>query len=248
VAVFSAFGIFLLAFPHAIAFALEEGNVGVVGESVEKSGNAGSVWKNGVPVLEGKIGGEDDGTPMLVTLIDDMVEEVGGVLVIGEISELIDGKELWAKVLSKTAPTELRGITVEIVEKFGDGLDEYGVAFEQSLVSDVFEEHGFAESVGAEDEEVSALSDELETECGLDESAVDFLGPVPIEVSDGLEPADLGALESAFEASAGFVVGLDACEKLELLQGGEPVLGGASEEVVEIIGESPESESEKLPV
>ena len=115
-------------------------------------------------------------------------------------------------------------------------------------MSDVFEEHGFAESVGAEDEEVSALSDELETECGLDESAVDFLGPVPIKIGEGLEPADLGALEPAFEASAGFVVGLDAGEKLELLQGGESVLGGASEEVVEIIGESPESESEKLAV
>jgi hypothetical protein len=114
--VFSAFGIFLLAFPDAIAFALEEGNVGVVSEAVEKSGNAGSVWENGIPVLEGKIGGEDDGTPMLVTLIDDVVEEVGGVFVIGEITELIDGQKFWAKVLSKTSPTELGGITVEIVE------------------------------------------------------------------------------------------------------------------------------------
>lgn len=115
-------------------------------------------------------------------------------------------------------------------------------------MSDAFEEHGFAKSVGAEDEEVSALSDELETECGFDESAVDFLGPVPIEVCDGLEPADLGALEPAFKASAGFIFGLDAGEKLELLQGGEAVFGGASKEVVEIVGESPESESEKLPV
>ena len=220
----------------------------MVGESVEKSGDAGSVWENGVPVLEGEIGGEDDGTPMLVTLIDDVVEEIGGVLVIGEISELIDGKKFWAKVLSKTSPTELRGITVEIVEKFGDGLDEYGVAFEQSLVSDVFEEHGFAESVGAEDEEVSAVSDELKAQGGLNESAVDFLGPVPIEVGEGLEPANLGALEPAFEASAGFIVGLDAGEKLELLYGGESVLGDSSEEVVEVVSESPEAEGEKLPV
>ena len=113
---FSTFGIFLFAIPDAIAFSLEEGDIGVVGESVEEGCDTSGVGEDGVPVLEGEIGGEDDGASVLVALVDDVVEEVGGVLVVGEVSELVDGEELWPKVLSKSTSSELGRVAVEIVE------------------------------------------------------------------------------------------------------------------------------------
>lgn len=116
VAVFSSLVIFLLAFADAIAFSLDEGDVGVMGEPVKKGGDAGGVGKDGVPVLEGEIGGENDRAAGVVTGIDDVVEEVGGVLVVGEISELVNGEKPGAEVLLKSPAAKLGRITIEIVE------------------------------------------------------------------------------------------------------------------------------------
>ena len=91
--------IFLLAFSDAITLALEEGDVGMVGEPVQQCGNASSVRKDGVPIFEGEIGSQHDGASSFVARIDDVVEEVGGVVVVGEIAKLVDAKQLWSKVL-----------------------------------------------------------------------------------------------------------------------------------------------------
>jgi hypothetical protein len=51
-------------------------------EPVHKSDNTGSVRKDLVPVLEGPIGSHNDGTVFIAT-VDDLIEEVCGVVVIG---------------------------------------------------------------------------------------------------------------------------------------------------------------------
>ena len=53
---FAASGRLLLAFAAAIAFALDDGDVGVVGETIEETDDAGGVGKHDVPVFEGAVG------------------------------------------------------------------------------------------------------------------------------------------------------------------------------------------------
>jgi hypothetical protein len=77
-------GGFALALPHAIGIAFEQGDVGVMGEAVEESGDAGGVGEDGVPFLKAFIGSQDDGIAF-VTVVDDFEQQVGGVGIVGEI-------------------------------------------------------------------------------------------------------------------------------------------------------------------
>ena len=70
--------IFLLAFSDAVTLTLENGDIGMVGEPVQQGCDASGIRKNSVPVLEGEIGSQDDGTSRVVARIDDVEEEVGG--------------------------------------------------------------------------------------------------------------------------------------------------------------------------
>ena len=137
-------------------------------------------------------------------------------------------------------------VGVELIEHIGSGANEHGVSFEHGLVSDVFENHGFAKSIGAEHDEVSPLTEEVECHGGFDGAAVDFLGPVPIEVDDGFEAADLGMFEPAYETTSPFVFDFDAGELFEHLNGGKLFLGGAGEKVIDVVSDVFEPEGREL--
>lgn len=59
--------------PAAIAVALDEGDIGMVSEPVDEGDDAGGVGKDGVPILEGEVGGDDQGPSFLVSGVDDLV-------------------------------------------------------------------------------------------------------------------------------------------------------------------------------
>ena len=69
---------------------MQHGNIGMVCESVEQSGDARSVWKDGVPVLKRQVRSQNDGAPGLITRVDDVVEKVSGVVIVGEVAKLVD--------------------------------------------------------------------------------------------------------------------------------------------------------------
>ena len=50
--------------------------------------------------------------------------------------------------------------------------------------------HCFAQTVGAHQDEVAGFGDEVQCESPFDRGAIDFLGPVPIEVGHGFEALD----------------------------------------------------------
>jgi hypothetical protein len=86
---FSAGGGFQLAFAHAVALTLDQGDIGVVGEAVQQSGDDGGVGEDGIPVFEGTVGGDQQGAAF-VAGVDDFVEQVGGLGVIGKISDFVE--------------------------------------------------------------------------------------------------------------------------------------------------------------
>ena len=58
----------------------------VLDEAVDEGDDAGGAWEDGVPLLEYEVGG-DDGSALLVAATDDVVEQVGGARVAGQISQ-----------------------------------------------------------------------------------------------------------------------------------------------------------------
>ena len=69
-------------------------------------------------------------------------------------------------------------------------------------------EMGFAEADAAQEDDVGFFLDELEAEEVLDLEAVDFLGPVPAELFEGLDDGEAGGfdapLDGALAAQGGF--------------------------------------------
>ena len=82
---------FHFALPHSVALAFDEGDVGVMGESIEQGRDGSRIGKDGVPVLERLVGCNQKRTA-LVAAIDDFIEEVGGGRVIGQVADFIDGE------------------------------------------------------------------------------------------------------------------------------------------------------------
>ena len=78
-----------LGLAPAIAPALEDEDLDVVGESVDEGDGARGIGEDGVPVLEGQVGSDEQGA-VLVAAADELEEEVGGASVVGEVSELVD--------------------------------------------------------------------------------------------------------------------------------------------------------------
>jgi len=73
----------------SIAVALDVDDVAVMGDPIDESDDAGGVGENGRPFLEGEIGGDDDRAALVVARVDHAVEQIGGVVVIGQIRELV---------------------------------------------------------------------------------------------------------------------------------------------------------------
>ena len=67
----------------------EKSDVGVMGETIQQGGDGSSIGEDSVPFFEGFVGGNHDGTT-LVTAADKFVEEVGSIVVIGEVGEFVD--------------------------------------------------------------------------------------------------------------------------------------------------------------
>ena len=58
-------------------------------KTVDESDDAGGAWKDGVPLLEREIGG-DDGGLVFMPSTNDVVKQVGGAVITGEVPELIE--------------------------------------------------------------------------------------------------------------------------------------------------------------
>jgi len=103
----------------------------------------------------------------------------------------------------------------ELVEHVRGGGEPCGEAVEHAMVEEVLHEHGFADAVRSDEDDVGGVVDEGEREQLLDEGAVDALRPGPVEVGDGLEGADTGVGQAPFEGAALAFTVLDGDDALD---------------------------------
>ena len=84
-----------LGLSSAEAMALEEENLGVVGQAVDQRDGAGGVGEDSVPSFEGQVGGDQQGA-VLVATADELEDQVGGASVVAEVAHLRRRPGSWA--------------------------------------------------------------------------------------------------------------------------------------------------------
>ena len=186
----------------AIAAAFNDEDLDVVGQAVDQGDGAGGVGEDGVPVLERQIGG-DEQRAMLVAAADELEEKVGGAGVVGEVAQFVDHDQRRPGVVAEASFEGAGGLlSVEVEQEVGGGGEEGGVSGEDGLVGDVLGEHGLAESLGSDEDDVLAAGEEVEGEDAFEGRSVEGGRPVPVPVGEGLEATQSGAGESALDAAA----------------------------------------------
>lgn len=66
---------------------------GSVGRSGDEGGDAGGAREDGGPLLECEVG-RDDGRPQLMAAADQVVEEIGGARVGGQVAEFVEHEQV----------------------------------------------------------------------------------------------------------------------------------------------------------
>ena len=161
---------FGLSFPVAVAF--NHDNLGVVGEAIDQRDRAGGVGKDGVPVLERQVRRHEQGA-VFIAAADDLEEEVGGVGIVGEVANLVDGEEGGPRAVAEAPLKGAGGLLAIEIEQQVRGRDEArAVAGQDDLMDDVLGEHRFAEALGADQEDILGAGKEVEGEDAVEGGAV----------------------------------------------------------------------------
>jgi len=99
-------------------------------------------WRHGAPLLscharpsgfpefqslEGTIGSDYQGAAFIAA-VDDFVEQVGGVGVIGQVADLVQAKQGGTGIEVELLAQALRGIVVEVGQQARSGAEQHGVS------------------------------------------------------------------------------------------------------------------------
>ena len=156
-------------------------------ESIDERYDASCAWKDLLPLSERFVGG-NYGALFFVTTSLAFEEQVRVAIGVREVSDFIDDEHVWRAILTQPpsycgTAFACRQITQELS---GDGA-EHGMAGDQRLMRDVLCQHRFADTVGADEDDVSRLLNELERQDRFDGSTIASRWPVPIELVEGLD-------------------------------------------------------------
>lgn len=122
-------------------------------EAVEERRDAGGVGEDGIPFLEGLMGGQDDGVAF-IAVVDDLEEQVGGVSVVGEVADFVEDEQGGASLEAELAAASGGGIEVEFGDQVRDGAEQDGVAGQDGGMGNVLGDHRLAHTIAAAQDQV----------------------------------------------------------------------------------------------
>src|SRR5262245_50610472 len=162
----------------------------MVDEAIDEGDNTGGVGEHLVPFGKGTVGG-DEGARLLIAARDELEEEVGMAVGIGEVADLIDDEEEGTCVMAQ--PPAQCGVAVtrsEFAYDVAGRCKQQGMAVANGWLVNILGDHRFAEAVGRDKDHVASVLEELERHQPLDSTSVTLLGPGPIEVAQRFEAPD----------------------------------------------------------
>ena len=103
------------------------------------------------------------------------------------------------------------------------------------LVRDVLGNHGLAQALGGDQNDVAYLGKKVQSKRGFYIAAFDTLGPCPIEIGHWFEAADMATSETTFQTPAGAIRRLEFVDILQELNVAEPPLGCPRDQIVQLL-------------
>ena len=97
-----------------------------------------------------------------VTAVDDFVEQVGGLVVEGQVADLIDAQQADVGVGAQLAAAAFRSLAVQFFQQRRSGTKQHGIAGEHGSVTDVLGDHGLAQTVAADQDQIAGLGEEVQ--------------------------------------------------------------------------------------
>jgi hypothetical protein len=150
----------------------------MLGEAINERAQARDVVKDGAPLLERRIGGDDDRL-RLVPSADDVKEQIGGAAVAGHIAELVEAQHIGGGVAAKSwLGGGVRLLAQQSREGGGEGAEADGISAAERAQAEILRAVGLAEAGLSAQEEVFSTANEVE-------GGVELLGEPDIaKVSD----------------------------------------------------------------
>lgn len=211
--------------------AVEPEEAAALQDAVDDGGSEVLVVEDLAPNVEGLVGGEDHRATLEVPLVDDVVEDVGRLVAVGEVADLVDHEHVRVGVVGdRLAQAALAAGDGKLLDERGGG-DEEGVeAVLDGPVGDGDGEVGLPAPGLAVEDERPPLGDEVGREVGADEREPHGGLVGEVEVVDGLEEGEAripgGLLEPRLLA-VGDLLGEEHVE--EVLVGPLLLLGSGAE-------------------
>ena len=196
---------------HAITFAVNDHGFSVMQKPVQHgAGQRAVVVEDFGPVFIGLVGGQQDGA-LLIALADDLKEQVGADLVDGQIAYFIDGQDSGLEVTLEFGfePANDLGGGKRVDDVHGGG-EQHRVSAQTGFMGQGHDQVCFPEADSAHEDDVGFVFGEGQAKEVLHLGAIDFLGPVPVELVQRFEAGETGgghaALDGQLLAALGFAV------------------------------------------
>jgi hypothetical protein len=104
-------------------------------------------------------------------------------------------------------------------------------------VTNVLGDHGLAQAVAADQNEISAFGKEVQCQSSFNDITFDFGGPGPFEVGDGFESLDAGQAQPPFQTAARALGDFRLSELFEDLERRPASFGGARQKIIQLRGQ-----------
>lgn len=100
---------------HTITVTVEDSGIGMMSKAIKQRGDAGSIGEDLIPFFEWSIRCDNNRT-LFVSTVDDFVEKIGCVIVVGKIGQLINAQQMRLGIgLDSTPPVTRRVIPGQLM-------------------------------------------------------------------------------------------------------------------------------------
>lgn len=160
------------------------------------------VVQDGPPGREGLVGGEDHRPLALVAVVDDVKQHVRGVRPVRQVAHFIHDEDSGVRVggQGRAEPPAAEG-SRQGIDEFRGGHEARVEAILDGPIGERDGEMRFPAPRLARQDQIAALGDEVRGERGAEEREADRRLPREVEVVDGLEEGEAGAMRQASDAS-----------------------------------------------